>query len=170
MSTNEVIEGEALELISGQELSLESHTEIDIQISTARRYPRSISNFQKEALSMATVNVETAQSCYYTLLKGGNKIEGPSIRLAEIAGSSWGNIRYGARVVREERDFVVAQGSAFDLEKNVAMTIEVKRRITTKDGKRYTSDMIAQTANAACARLTCAFCARRVFVAAAVNC
>lgn len=146
-------EGEIIE--APQELDLTGRAEIDVQIATAHRYPRSVSRFQKEALAMATVNEDTAASCFYALPrkdKSGQmkNIEGPSVRLAEIVGSSWGNIRYGARIVREEKDFIVAQGSAHDLERNVAMTIEVKRRITDKHGKKYSFDMIAVTANAAC--------------------
>lgn len=151
----EIVDEEG-EIVEGpQELDLVGKAEIDVQIATAHRYPRSVSRFQKEALAMATVNEDTAASCFYALPrkdKSGQmkNIEGPSVRLAEIVGSSWGNIRYGARIVREEKDFIVAQGSAHDLEKNVAMTIEVKRRITDRNGRKYSSDMIAVTANAAC--------------------
>lgn len=134
----------------------EDKSEIDVQIATAHRYPRSVANFQKLALAMATANIETAESCFYCLPRkdasGQTKnIEGPSVRLAEIIGSSWGNMRYGAKIVREEKDFIVAQGVAHDLERNVAMSIEVKRRIVNKNGQKYGPDMIAVTANAACA-------------------
>lgn len=124
--------------------------EIDIQISTARRYPRSISQFRKSALSMATADEETAASCFYSLPRGDKPISGPGVRLAEIVGSAWGNMQYGARIVAEENDFIVAQGVAWDLENNVKVTIEVRRNITDKRGRRYNNDMVGVTANAAC--------------------
>jgi hypothetical protein len=63
---------------------------------------------------------------------------------------SWGNCRCGARVISEDEEFITAMGSFIDLEMNVAIGYEVKRRITTKDGKRFNTDIIQQTANAAC--------------------
>lgn len=124
--------------------------EIDIQIATAHRFPRSITKFKEQALEIATMDEETAASCFYVIPRGGENIDGPGVRLAEIVGSVWGNMRYGARIVGEDDKFVTAQGGAFDLEKNVAVTIEVKRRIADKFGKKYSADMIANTANAAC--------------------
>jgi len=124
--------------------------EIDVQISTAHRFPRSITQFKADALSIATADEETAASCFYKLPRGEKIIEGPGIRLAEIVGSSWGNMRYGARIVGEKNGFIVAQGVAHDLEKNVSATIEVRRRITDKNGRLYNPDMIGVTANAAC--------------------
>ena len=125
--------------------------EVDIQIATARRYPRSLKSFLQKTMTMATLDEETAASCFYSLQRGGKMIEGPSIRLAEIAASSWGNIRFSGRVVAEEADCVVAVGTAHDLETNVATSIEVRRRILRKDGKRFDSDMIVTTGNAATA-------------------
>jgi hypothetical protein len=123
--------------------------DIDIQIATAHAYPRSLTRFKERALAMATLDEETAASCWYTLPRGGKVIEGPSVRLAEIVGSAWGNLRYGARVVGQDRQFVTAQGLCHDLEVNVAAAIEVKRRITDKHGKTFNDDMIAVTGNAA---------------------
>jgi len=129
--------------------------EIDIQIATAKKYPRSIKAFRQEALSMATSDAEIAGSCFYKLkreAKNGSVsfIEGPSVRLAEIIASSWGNLRFGARIIDESEKFVTAQGVAHDLEKNVFNSIEVVRRITTKKGFRFSDDMIGVTKNAAC--------------------
>lgn len=125
--------------------------EVDIQISTARKYPRSIKAFLQRAMSMATLDEETAASCFYSLKRGVKMIEGPSIRLAEIVASSWGNIRFSGRIIAEEKDCVVAVGTAHDLETNVATSIEVRRRILDRDGKRFNSDMIVTTGNAATA-------------------
>jgi hypothetical protein len=131
--------------------------EVDIQISTARRFPRSIEAFQKKALSMATIDEETAASCFYVLpkRKGAEKaIEGPSARLAEIAAAAYGHMAIAGRIVEEGDRFVVAQGAAWDLENNVRRVVEVRRRITSRDGGRYSDDMIMVTCNAAIAIAT----------------
>lgn len=125
--------------------------EIDVQIATARRYPRSVVAFKRTALEMATIDEETAGSMFYRLKRGGTVIEGPSIRLAEVSTSAWGNIRWGSRVIAIGEKFVRAQGVCHDLERNVWHSAEVSRRITDKTGKRYGDDMIQVTANAACA-------------------
>lgn len=131
-------------------LAVLSKAEIDVQIATAKQYPRSVKQFRTEAINMATLTEEIAQECIYALPRAGKTIEGASARFAEIIASAWGNCRAGARVIGEEGDFVIAQGAFHDLERNVAITYEVKRRIVDKYGKRYTPDMIGVTANAAC--------------------
>ncbi|MRR49344.1 MAG: hypothetical protein EG825_00265 [Rhodocyclaceae bacterium] len=125
-------------------------SEIDQQIATAHRYPRSIKRFRDESLQMVTLNERIAESCIYALPRGGKTIEGPSARFAEVVASAWGNCRAGARTISDQGDFVTAQGVFHDLERNVAITYEVQRRITDSKGNRYNADMIGVTANAAC--------------------
>lgn len=125
-------------------------SEIDQQISTAKQYPRSVVKFRTEALQMVTLSERVAESCIYALPRDGKTVEGASARFAEIVASAWGNCRAGARVVSDQGDFVTAQGVFHDLERNVAITYEVQRRITDKRGNRYKPDMVGVTANAAC--------------------
>lgn len=123
--------------------------EIDLQIATAKRFPRSMEGFRKSAMAMATLNENVAQQCLYALPRDGKTIEGPSARLAEILVAAWGNCRAAARIVAEEREFIVAQGVFLDLETNAATTKEVRRRIVDKYGKRFSLDMVGVTGNAA---------------------
>ena len=131
-------------------VALLNKSEIDMQIATAHRFPRSIKKFRDEALAMVTLNENIAQECIYSLPRDGKNIEGPSARFAEVVASAWGNSRAGARVVNDQGDFVTAQGVFHDLERNVAITYEVQRRIVDKNGRRFKPDMIGVTANAAC--------------------
>lgn len=123
--------------------------EIDQQIATAHRYPRSLVTFRREALQMVTLTEVIAQECIYALKRGEKTIQGPSARFAEIMLNAWGNARAGARVVHEDEQFVTSQGVCHDLQRNVAITFEVRRRITDSKGKRYNADMIGVTSNAA---------------------
>lgn len=125
-------------------------SEIDQQIATAKRWPRSIKKFRDESLSMVTLTEKVAEECIYAVPRDGKTIEGPSARFAEVIASAWGNCRAGARVIGEDTEFVTAQGAFYDLERNVAIQYEVKRRIVDKRGQRFKPDMIAVTANAAC--------------------
>lgn len=157
MEKNKELQNELLVVAENEISPLTQITkaELDIQISTAKHYPRSIQSFRQDAMSMATIDTGTAASCFYKLKRkdkdgGSTFIEGPSVRLAEIIASAWGNIRFGARIIAEDERFVIAQGVAHDLEKNVSNTIEVSRRITNKNNIRYSDDMISVTKNAAC--------------------
>lgn len=127
-----------------------SRAELDQQITTARAYPRSLKNFVSECRDMACLNEKVASECFYILPRDGKSIEGPSVRLGEIVQSAWGNCQSGARVVEEGDNFVTAQGVFYDLQRNVKITMEVRRRITGKGGRRYSQDMINVTGNAAC--------------------
>lgn len=147
---NEAIETQ-LEVMQQSALEAIERANIDIAISTARRYPRSLAIVKRRMMELATLDEETAASCFYKLNRQGKSIDGPSIRLAEIAASSFGNLRFGARVISNDGKMITAQGFAHDLESNVMSTIEVKRRITDKNGRTYSDDMQVVTGNAACA-------------------
>lgn len=123
--------------------------ETQSQLAAAHSYPRSVSRFLKESQGLATLSVEVAESCMYSLPRGGKNITGPSIRLAEIMASSYGNLQVASRIVGVEATEVVAQGMAWDMEKNLRCVAEVRRRITNKNGSRYNDDMITITGNAA---------------------
>lgn len=127
-----------------------SKAELDQQITTARAFPRSLRKFMSECMDMATLNENVASECMYALPRAGKSIEGPSARLAEIVASAWGNCQAGARIVDEGAEFVTAQGIFRDLERNVSITYEVRRRITDKNGNRFNADMIGVTGSAAC--------------------
>lgn len=145
-------------------LSLITKAEIDIQISTAKAFPRSLKMFIDKAMSMATVSENVAESCSYALPRGGKSLEGPTVRLAEIVCASYGNIRAGARVISNDGKTITAQGICHDLETNYCVTVEVKRSIlqneykfengnSVKTGRMITmkEDMQVVTGNAACA-------------------
>lgn len=146
-----VFVGEVVEerIDGGMALTAVTRAEIDTQIATARAYPRSIKEFKRTAMELACLDEDTASSMFYALPRGGKTIQGPSVRLAEVVMSCWGNIRAEADIVAIDHSFVTAMGSCIDLEKNVANRIRVKRRITDKNGKRFNDDMIAVTSNAA---------------------
>lgn len=127
-----------------------SRAELDSQITTARAYPRSLKRFRDECLEMACLNEEIAGECFYAIPRDGKTIEGPSARLAEIVASAWGNCHYAARIVEEGQEFITAQGVFYDIERNVRVTMEVRRRITGRNGRRFSADMIGVTGNAAC--------------------
>lgn len=128
-----------------------NRSEIDMQISTAKQYPRQISEVLNKIRTYSTEDTETAEDCFYVLRRGGSTIEGISVRMAEIIASAWGNLRVQTRIVGNDGKTITAQGVCHDLETNTAVSVEVKRRITDKYGKTYNEDMQVVTDNAASA-------------------
>lgn len=124
-------------------------SEVEAQLDAAHRYPRSVAKFLREAMTLATVSQDVAEACIYSLPRDGKMISGPSVRLAEICASAYGNLHFGARIVDETDKAIVAQGGAWDLEKNTRCTVETRRRITGKSGRRFSDDMVVMTGNAA---------------------
>ena len=122
---------------------------VDSQVATAKQYPRNITRSINNSIAMATMDNDTAQSCGYALPRGGKPITGPSVHLAKIIVSNWGNMRTEAKVVQITDKQIVSRGIAWDLETNVASAFEVRRSIVDKYGKRYSDDMITVTGNAA---------------------
>jgi hypothetical protein len=132
---------------------------IDMQISTAKRYPRSIEAFKKRALSMATLDEETAESCLYSRPVGKDPetgkqkyAEGMSVRMAEIVGASYGNLRVQAVIVEQTERFVRARGMAIDLESNFASSSEVIESTVKKNGQPYDERMRVVIAKSALAK------------------
>jgi len=129
--------------------------DIDVQISTAHAYPRDVARATANIRQMALSGPEAAEKCYYVLERKDRrtgkvkKIQGPSIRLAEIVAAEWGNMHVGTRILEEGQRTITVQGAARDLQSNLTVESEVTRRITTSDGSRYGDDMIGVTIMAA---------------------
>lgn len=122
---------------------------VDSQVATAKQYPRNIKRSIDNSIVMATMNEETAQSCGYALPRGGKPITGPSVHLAKIIASNWGNMRTEAKVIQITDKQIISRGTAWDLETNVASAFEVRRSIVNSKGQRFSDDMITVTGNAA---------------------
>lgn len=155
---------EIIQVKSADMLEAINRSEIDMQIATARRFPRDVEQAKKRIVSLACQDKNIAYNCFYHLERTEKKqdehgqwrdtktvIEGLSVRMAEIIATSWGNLRCAARIIGNDGKQITAQGVCHDLETNVAISVENNRSITNKQGKTYSQDMQIVTGNAACA-------------------
>lgn len=145
---NDIIEIKQAEMLAGI-----TRSEIDIQIATAKQYPRDLNTVLNKIATYATMDRETAEDCFYVLRRkdangNDNTIEGLSIRMAEIIAGAWGNLRVQTRIIGNDGRKITAQAVCHDLETNFAVCKTVDRRITTKT-KTYSDDMQVVTGNAA---------------------
>ena len=148
------MEQEIIEIKQAEVLQAINRAEVDIQISTAKQYPRDLTTVLNKIATYAKMDKETAEDCFYVLRrkdKDGNDslIEGLSIRMAEIIASAWGNLRIQTRIVGNDGRMITAQAICHDLESNVAVSKEVSRSILTKKGYTFSQDMQIVTGNAA---------------------
>ena len=146
MENADIISTSALEQTSAIEKA-----SYDIQISTAKAFPRDITRAINDSVAIATIDKETAKTCGYALPRGGRTIQGPSVHLARILAQNWGNLRAETKVKEITYKEVISEAICFDLQSNVAIKVEVRRKITNRDGGRFNEDMITMTGNAASA-------------------
>lgn len=55
----------------------------------------------------------------YQYLRGGTKVTGPSIRLAEVLAQNWGNLSFGVKELEQRDGESIAMAYTWDLETNV---------------------------------------------------
>jgi phosphoribosylformylglycinamidine (FGAM) synthase PurS component len=154
MENNRVEKDGIIEVKSVEVLEAINRAEVDIQIATAKKYPRDINEALNKIATYAKMDKETAEDCFYVLRRRGangqeNVIEGLSVRMAEIIAGAWGNIRVQTRITGNDGKMITAQAICHDLETNFAVSKEVNRRITDKFGRTYSEDMQVVTGNAA---------------------
>lgn len=139
---------EITQAVSPQIVYEQDKAAIDIQISTAKAYPRNIRRATDNALAIVTMDPAIAQTCTYSVPRGGKKVSGPSVHLAKIIAQVWGNMRIDAKVVDIDHVRITSEAVCWDLESNLAIKAQIKRSISGKTG-RFSEDMITVTGNAA---------------------
>lgn len=147
---------EVIQVNQSSMLEALNRSEVDMQVATAKAYPRDIEKALEKIENLAIMDKETAVDCFYVLRRkaangSDSVIDGLSVRMAEIIAGAWGNLRVQARIIGNDGRTITAQAVCHDLESNLAVSVEVKRRITNKKGETFSEDMQVVTGNAACA-------------------
>lgn len=142
-------EEDGQEIVSDSQLTAYEEAERTSQVTIAKKYPRSMTFFRRELAEIARMSQPVAMEMMYSVPRSGKQLIGPSVRFAEAALSCWGNCHAAVRIKDVAGDFIIAESAFFDAEKNARITVEVKRRITDKTGKRFGTDMIGVTGAAA---------------------
>ncbi len=93
-----------------------------------------------------------AENAVYQYPKGGQKVQGPSIRLAEVIARNWGNIDYGIIELDQKDGESSMMAYAWDLETNTRQTkiftVKHERKAKGKTNKLTDSrDVYELTAN-----------------------
>lgn len=95
--------------------------EVQMAMFVAKQFPRDqYAAFQK--IMQACERKVLAEHACYEFPRGGQKVTGPSIRLAEVLAQCWGNIDFGVVELEQKAGVSKAMSYAWDLETNVRQT------------------------------------------------
>lgn len=114
-------------------------TEVQASIILAKKFPRNYDQSVEE-VKRECARIQLAEVATYEYAKGGNKIEGPSIRLAESIALCWGNIHSGwrelSRTIVNGTPYAEIEAWAWDMEKNKRENVNFKVKLMrdTKKG------------------------------------
>ncbi|OMF50835.1 hypothetical protein [Paenibacillus peoriae] len=105
--------------------------EVKAAIFMAKQFPRDQqASFNRIMLSCQRKKL--AEEAEYEYPKGGSKVSGPSIRLAEVLAQSWGNIDYGLIELEQRNGESKAMAYAWDIETNtrrqIVFTVKHERK------------------------------------------
>ena len=145
LPTVEVIDG-STDIVRAQDAAA-----MDVQVATAKRYPRSLQLFESDLETWATRNETAARQCFYVKPIGGGSVIGASVRFAELVQTAYGNLAVDARVIAIEHDRIIAEGTCRDLQRNTFARSQVSRSILDRNRRRYANSVIETNIAAALA-------------------
>lgn len=135
-AVSEVLPNTMTEVKSQREAS-----EIQAMVFMAKQFPRNQIQAADRILNACTRQT-LADSAVYSYPRGGQNVEGPSIRLAEVLAQNWGNLDFGIRELSQENGVSTIEAYAWDLETNVrqAKVFQVAHKRMAKGGTKTLTD------------------------------
>lgn len=115
--------------------------EIQGLVYSAKQYPRD--QFQAyQRIKQACERKSLAMIASYEYPRGGQKVTGPSIRLAEVLAQNWGNMTFGVVELEQKVGESTCMAFAWDVETNVRSEkiFTVKHERSTKKGAQKLED------------------------------
>lgn len=107
-------------------------SEVQAMVVMAKQFPRNPIQAVDKILNACTRQT-LAETAVYSYPRGGQMVEGASIRLAEVLAQNWGNMDFGVREISQANGESIVEAYAWDLETNVR-----KAQVFTAPHKRFT--------------------------------
>lgn len=107
----------------------------------AKQFPRD-ENRAYTNIMQACHRVALAETAIYEYPRGGQKVSGPSIRLAEVLARSWGNLDFGFVELEQKHGESSVMAYCWDLQENIRQTrvFSVKHERVTKSSTTKLTD------------------------------
>lgn len=123
----------------------------------AKRFPRDEVAAYAKAME-ACQRPSMAEKAFYSFPRGGQTVEGPTIRFAEELARCWGNIDYGIKELSQDDGKSEMQAYAWDLETNAQSVQNFTNPHQREQGKKMVTltsqrDIYENNANMATRRL-----------------
>lgn len=123
----------------------------------AKRFPRNEVQAYAKAIE-ACQRPTMAKKAFYSFPRGGQTVEGPTIRFAEELARCWGNIDYGIKELSQDNGKSEMQAYAWDLETNAQSVQNFTNPHAREQGKKMVTltsqrDIYENNANMATRRL-----------------
>lgn len=136
--------------VIGQATASREMEEVKGQIFMAKQFPRNIFQAEQRILDSCK-RPSLAEVAMYQYPRGGTKVTGPSIRMAEVLAQNWGNISFGIKELEQREGESVAMAYAWDLETNVRQekvftvkhTIKAYGKLKKVDDPREIYELVA---------------------------
>jgi hypothetical protein len=113
--------------------------EVQASMVIAKQFPRDEAAAYTKIME-ACHRPALAEQATYSYPKGGQKVSGPSIRLAEVLARAWGNMDYGITEVEQRHGESTMEAFAWDKETNTRST----KRFTVKHQRSKTNRQTGQ--------------------------
>lgn len=115
--------------------------EVKGAIFLAKQFPRNVYQAEQRILDSCK-RPALAAVAMYQYPRGGTKVVGPSIRLAEVLAQNWGNLSFGVKELEQRNGESIAMAYAWDLETNTRQekVFTVKHSIKTRTGMKLLDD------------------------------
>jgi hypothetical protein len=125
----------------GAALATRQAQEVQAAVIMAKRFPRDWVEVERK-LIQSCKRPKLAEIAIYEYPRGGTKVTGPSIRLAEAAAQAMGNIDFGWTEIQRLEDESICTAYAWDIENNIrrTTTFSVPHYRDTKQGKKKLTD------------------------------
>jgi len=125
----------------GAALATRQAQEVQAAVVMAKRFPRDWVEVERK-LIQSCKRPKLAEIAIYEYPRGGTKVTGPSIRLAEAAAQAMGNIDFGWTEVQRLEDESICMAYCWDIENNIrrTTTFSVPHYRDTKQGKKRLLD------------------------------
>lgn len=115
--------------------------EVQVAMISAKRFPRD-ENASFNRIMQACNRPGLARSAMYEYPRGGERVTGPSIRLAEAMAQAWGNLDFAVVELERKSGETTAMAYCWDLETNTRQTkiFTVPHIRQTKQGSKVLTD------------------------------
>lgn len=119
--------------VAAEMVATRQSEQVKAALFSAKQFPRDQqASFNR--IIQACQRKKLAEEAEYEFPKGGSKVSGPSIRLAEVIAQSWGNMEYGVIELEQVNGVSKMEAYAWDIETNTrrSMIFNVKHERKAK--------------------------------------